>query len=62
MKNSTKIQPILYGVANMIMVSLIRQDDWGFTLSTVLAFVVGAFIFPPLITFMSDNKKDSYYE
>lgn len=57
MKNLNKMKPILYGVANMIFISLIRQDDWGFTLSTVIAFIVGAFIFPPLITFMSDEKR-----
>lgn len=60
MKYFNKIKPILYGVASMLFVSLIRQDDWRFTLSTVIAFVVGAFVLPPLITFMSDNKKDTY--
>ncbi len=62
MKISKKIKPILYSVGNMILVSFIRQDDLGFTFSTVLAFIVGTFVFPPLFTFMSDQKKDTYYK
>lgn len=62
MNYSSKIKPILSGVASMIVVSLIHQDDWDFTLSIVIAFVAGVFILPPLITLMSDNKKDTYYK
>lgn len=62
MKNSNKIIPILYGVAFIILPNLIRQDDWGFTLFTAIIFVIGALALPPLITFMSNNKKDNYYK
>lgn len=60
MKNTDKITSILYGVVSMLFISFIRQDGWRFTFSTVVAFVVGAFVLPPLITFMSDDKKDNY--
>ena len=62
MKNSKKIISILYGVAFIVLPNLIRQDDWAFTLFTALIFVIGAFAIPPLITFMSNNKKDNYYK
>lgn len=62
MKNTNKIKPILYWGASILLANLIHQDDWGFTFQTAIAFVFGAFILPPLITFMSDKKKDNHYK
>lgn len=62
MKNWNKIRSILYGGAAILIANLIHQDDWGFTLYVAIAFVIGGLTLPSLITFMSDNKKDTYYK
>lgn len=62
MKHLNKIRPILYGAAGISLANVIRQDDWDFTFYVAIIFIIGALILPPLITFMSDQKKDTYYE
>lgn len=62
MKHLNKIRSILYGAASILLANVIRQDDWGFTFYVAIIFIIGALILPPLITFMSDKKKDRYYE
>ena len=62
MKKIEKIKSVLFGGSLILLSNLISQNDWGFTLVTAIIFIVGAFILPPLITFMSDSKKDNYYK
>ena len=62
MKNINKIEPLLYGLVFLLLTSRNRQDDWRFTLSTAVIFLIGALTLPTLIRFMSDQKKDSHYK
>lgn len=62
MKRFNKVRPLLYGGAIIILANLMIQDDWGLTLFSAIAFVIGGLILPRIITFMSDNKKDSDYK
>lgn len=62
MKIFNKIKPLLYGGAIIILANLMLENDWGLTLFSVIAFVIGGLLLPKLITFMSDNKKDSDYK
>lgn len=56
------IRSILFGGATILLANLFHQDDWGFTLFIAIVFVVGGLTLPPLIRFMSDGKKDTYYK
>lgn len=60
MKYYNQFKPVLYGGATILVANLIYQEDWSFTLLTAVAFAIGALIVPPVITFMSDYKKDSH--
>lgn len=62
MKNINKIEPILYGLAFLLFISRNRQDDWRFTLSTAVVFLVGSLTLPALIRFMTNQKQDTHYK
>ena len=58
MKLSKKISGGLYAAIILIIGNLIVQDDWSIVLFVAGVFVIGGIIWRPLITFMSDEKKD----
>lgn len=62
MKNLSKIKSLLYGAATIILWNLIIQDDWEAALLAAGILLVGGIIIEPLVTFMTNNKKNQYYK
>lgn len=62
MKNINKIEPILYGLVFLLLTSRNRQDDWQFTLSIAVIFLIGSLTLPALIRFMTNQKQDTHYK
>ena len=62
MNISERTKGILFNGIVVLALNLIFQRDWGPVLFGVIFFIVGALIFPYLITFMSDEKRDNRYK
>jgi len=63
MKFSRRTKNILLNGLGVLAGNLVFfQRDWGPVLFGVIFFIVGALIFPYLITFMSNDKQDNRYK
>lgn len=61
MKKLSKLKSLLYGTGTILIGNLIVRDDWEPVLIAAGIFLIGGFIIKPLVTFMTNNKKNEYY-
>lgn len=63
MKFSRRTKNILLNGLSVLALNLVLfQREWGEVLFGVIIFIIGALIYPYLITFMSNDKQDNRYK
>lgn len=59
---SDRTEEILLNGSNVLAVNILSQGDWGSTFFVVIVLIVGALIYPSVVTFMTNEAQDNRYK